>query len=661
MIRGIAGNDEGPTKSECLAAIRRNPGDVDMRIAAIMNEYPAPDDDDQDYATAREVATHRVKALRGLIARFGNRDALRGAIVGAEVAGWPEICTHIILSGNDELDRARRSSGISLPPSAVGDCINDAKAGEAVDPDNAFFPAMKAVAEARCGHYDAMLHDIHFASTLPKWDTYARNEIFGRWRAMEMSGQSLDFLSRIGEIASVRKPYYLLLKDCARVAIEKAVQQEKRGNPHAGIAIRHDVILFGAVMRTQDPILLGDIIGGEIEITGMRLPAGIQAVRTGNPDFDARYAQIAAVYSSYLKHLGLYDEGRWSLAESSHVVEQRKLGRDTLYKDPCDEAFLKRAGKHWLACALCMNAIILLWVTILSAEIVSVRRPRTGPLSRVARWGAGAASYGLLIISISALVPGQDVRTEYRNLMAMTLAIVWCLASKHFRAAIGRSRQRAISLIVSFAALCISVLMSAHHHLAQRFEFYLYWLMAYLLLKTLHSIIMRTRPTIASYLRGSAIFVGTLVGGLALVGASIAIQLGPASHYYLSSYSLGNKDDTIGRFICAALLAIVFISGTALGVAIIKRRPYWAELLRWQRQLGPVVVSVLMLCYAWGIKSTAALDCRLSRALSVSVQNELRYREIASGRVAPGLSPITGPVAVNSVGAQRPANVKQRP
>ena len=146
------------------------------------------------------------------------------------------------------------------------------KQGTQCDPDNAFFPALRAVALLRARSDEQALVALHQAAQCPHWEDYTREEILARLDQLE------QVQGRHTVIADVRVPsdlsFLLRLEALARVATALAARKELADEKAAGLAIRHDLRALGERIEAQGSCINIRNRGLTLALTAAARPGG---------------------------------------------------------------------------------------------------------------------------------------------------------------------------------------------------------------------------------------------------------------------------------------------------------------------------------------------------------------------------------------------------
>lgn len=380
------------------ALVARRPDDFPLQLASAVNGFQTMNDFPQD-----------VSRLRALVPRFGNNPALYATLLRFEI-GNSSTGTGVYLSRAEDW----ALGGVPPPadyheppppdPRLLAAYDADAAAGERLDPDNAFFPQMRAVS-LFAAHRDADgLDAVLRAGQKPHWDDYVADEMNGRLELADAPYGHGSALSDIAANAAVLLPHYAALRAVARVAIAKAIAAEAAGQTERGLAIRLAMMHSGGLMRAQSTMLLGALVGIAIAAIATARPGGAPA-----PPYDShltgeqqRQRRLQAFYA-YARRIGHPEAAQQAQAEAAANDAEHAIFRKAEDKFILNPPQLDRLGVWWLAGLLTLaNAA---WLLVFGAIAAGLSRlpsvANTKPLPRPAQDGIFAA---LVVVLVGTLL-----------------------------------------------------------------------------------------------------------------------------------------------------------------------------------------------------------------------------------------------------------------
>jgi len=409
-----------------------------------------------------DTSTERVRRLRALESEFGDRPALHGAILrfatqGEVIIGrWDEQNR---LTGNtDEAESksGRVPAGRNTPDTLAAFDAN-AQAGERLDPDNAFFPFLRAVGFFAAGRDADALAAIERASTKPAWNDYVTDELNALWRRNEiLRGEEPGAVARIAQAASVMLPHFAQMRSAARLTTLRAMEAEQIGQVEKGLAIRRALARCGGKMRTDSSTLIGNLIGVFITNTAGMRPGGALPLSKNLPG-NERGRLVRARYVVYLNRIGHPDEARWFTNETENGEQVKRL-----LKANVDRSAFGGKPARWLTVWWMAGAAVLrsaLWLFLLAGAAALLGRSRrvrkNTPLPPAVRWGAAAGAAG-----VGAVAAAANGWSETKIGLLFGAFVLLAGLARAARGARG-GRRRALAAGLGAAAVSAAVLLAA--------------------------------------------------------------------------------------------------------------------------------------------------------------------------------------------------------
>ena len=210
---------------------------------------------------------------------------------------------------------------------AATDIIRTATKGEMLDPTNAYFPTVLAVA------YDAEHDDQTAISCLlsashdNQWREYLVEQVFGGWKAIKTTDGYLNGVEVTEVNASVLLPEYSAIRSVARSAVWQAAASESGGKIERGEQIRHALMHVGALMRSQSTYAIGSLVGIAVGNLAMRRPgdSSEQSANESSTESSAEHRLwTLRTYVRYLQTHGYTAEAQWVELNDSAGVDARK-------------------------------------------------------------------------------------------------------------------------------------------------------------------------------------------------------------------------------------------------------------------------------------------------------------------------------------------------
>ena len=162
----------------------------------------------------------------------------------------------------------------AIPPKTLAAYDQEAVEGEKLDPDNAYFPLMRAHGLLAAHRDTEALLAVLRASVKPLWREYLPEDNMAHWHIHTAAFGDPGALGRIS-LASEQALWQTgHLRQTARLIVYQAILKEQAGYPEEGLALREAVRRIGDLMRTQSTLLIGSLVGTAISAISQTRPGG---------------------------------------------------------------------------------------------------------------------------------------------------------------------------------------------------------------------------------------------------------------------------------------------------------------------------------------------------------------------------------------------------
>lgn len=122
------------------------------------------------------------------------------------------------------------------------------KNGERLDPDNAFWPAMRAITDFAAGHDQLALDALEQAANKSRWQSYLYEEVLGQWRLYSVAYGDHGAVQQIGPLSLIAFPHLQQMRHMAEMARWEADRASARGDIARAIHIRYYVRKLGRLL-----------------------------------------------------------------------------------------------------------------------------------------------------------------------------------------------------------------------------------------------------------------------------------------------------------------------------------------------------------------------------------------------------------------------------
>lgn len=275
------------------------------------------------------------------------------------------------------------------PRVKYADYLSWAAAGERMDPDNAYFPAMRAICLFKVKRKHEALAALEHAAARRRWEDYGGvvlqgmyalpREAYGRTDPMALATAGV-FATPIFAGAGMR--------EAARAAVEEAQALERAGHLEAGLRIRRNLWRMAAVWRAQSRDVIGAMTASAVSSMALGDLGGKVVLDPKWSDEGKRQARRDAALA-HLRRTGYGDEANWLRAE----IARRDAVYDIIGKglERADSVgLLSKAMGSWCVAAVLLNAA--LWLTLMGLMRAWVTCAHAGRARRIVALLALAAA-----------------------------------------------------------------------------------------------------------------------------------------------------------------------------------------------------------------------------------------------------------------------------
>ncbi len=276
----------------------------------------------------RLVGKEKWAALQKLVQDFPNRPEAHASLLRFACRNAGSVG----IGREEEQDRLWIRQGTlhssSLPktdPADIALMLTSCATGEKLDPENAYFPALAAVAHFSASRDTDALAALHRAGEKKLWHEYTDAELRGQELRAQRLGDSGNSLARSVRMASLLFPHYSELRALAWLSAVKAMDAEVAGDFKTGLQIRRDTWSLGRMMRIHGTTGICNLVGLTLVRIASARPGGAPTLKNelGNDvGVSERNKKSDARFIAYLNAHGFSkDASAWEpeLAASDRV------------------------------------------------------------------------------------------------------------------------------------------------------------------------------------------------------------------------------------------------------------------------------------------------------------------------------------------------------
>ena len=357
-------------------------------------------------------AAARIQRLNALTERFPNEPTLYAHLLRYYTIGPVEIHREEQNEFSAEPVAHTDKPKHSLPADlAAFDAA--AAQGERLDPDNAYFPFIRAAGLYEAGRDAEAIAAVHRAAQKTRYEDYASAEFQAKDRFYTLANGRQNGIERVSVSAALLFPHFAILRGVARMNTISAVHAELAGNTELGVQLRHDTMRIGDLLRVQGRSLIANLVGIAISAIPQSRPGGAPVVKSSSSaTTDAEREKLLQAkrekYYAYLRSVGHDDEARFAKSELQAGIEARnvsaKITDNMTEKGPYGIRSLVKTGLWWVATLLTLsNALGLLILGGMAWLAAKARPTKNVNVWRGALGVAAAILLGLLAVNVNRL------------------------------------------------------------------------------------------------------------------------------------------------------------------------------------------------------------------------------------------------------------------
>ncbi|MEO7714673.1 MAG: hypothetical protein ABIY70_00605 [Capsulimonas sp.] len=366
-------------------------------------------------------AAQRLAQARALRQRFPTQASLYANILRYDVQSKVHL-PHSTAS--DMLSSRLWSTNDKRPESTKAELDafdRDAAAGERLDPNNAYFPAMRSIGLFASGRSAEAIAALHRAAQKTTCQDYMLDEGQGELRRREMERGRQNAIAQLSATGSRYSRHYSELHAPAHLAAKFAMQAEIAGRTNEGSQIRRDLMRLGGVMRTQSRNEDGAKIGVEIARAALLRPGGapLNSNTDGGPPEDDLNA-----YCRFLTKIGHARDIPAVRSEFANGGEAQSIvyhvqGFDTWALSPEWDGLTEQWIVNW---TLLVNAVWLIVLGLAAMAITRVMRSEVSstPTQRMIKM----ATISTILLAL-ALTVAPGIKAQARLLLASVQYVSW--------------------------------------------------------------------------------------------------------------------------------------------------------------------------------------------------------------------------------------------
>ncbi|MDX1932995.1 MAG: hypothetical protein SFU56_10350 [Capsulimonadales bacterium] len=395
-------------------AVRRDPENLTLRIGAVLMR---PNEADNHW-------THLQKILP---APERQRATILALLLNAAPAS--------VATETEGETRRKTPGGTPAPkrendPALVRQCLAYSEAGETADPENAFFPLMRAAFLLSDRRRDEAMAALRRAGARDRFHDYAPEAVRAKWAVSMAAHGETGVVSRLAVGSTTLYAYTARIRALARAANAEAIRLESTGKRAEGFAIRFALLRIARKMQRDGSTILAGLVGSAVGAIAINRPDGEPEVRpedvaeagTGRPSPIGMTAEVSRRldalrlrrFDAYVKRVGTA-EARYAAHQARVISGWRQDAQGWLAFGFDGDTF--NTGLPGMSGYLMLfgTSFVLLFAAIwtLLLFVVAAQLVRTEPVRRGLRMPPGVAQGFALLTAVPVFLFGAATMDTY--------------------------------------------------------------------------------------------------------------------------------------------------------------------------------------------------------------------------------------------------------
>jgi hypothetical protein len=351
--------------------------------------------------------------------------------------------------------------------------------GEALDPDNAFWPVMRATTYFAAMRDDDALEALHKAAGKKHWDAFIYEEVLGQWRLYSTVYRDYGATQKIGPLSLIAFPHLRELRYMAQMARWDADRLMQSGRDAEAFRIRNDISRVGDTIRWKASWAYEAIFGTDLFFIALTDGDG----NLGHAPLvsPVQWPQRGRAFIDLVKRLHREKELPWMLEELSQNQELRQdleaARWDSSYPGTPPGIPLVPLFGNWMIGIVLLQQIINFAIADLAAAmlraVIGYPRPLARPVSILAQVLAAIALIAittyvmvamLSLNSGAAVGPAAQAASKHaleRLIAALTLdavlvTVIWLGLRHRGESSPAMKVDRLAKIVVQIAVLALT-------------------------------------------------------------------------------------------------------------------------------------------------------------------------------------------------------------
>lgn len=268
----------------------------------------------------------QLERLHNVAKVFPSNPSIYAMLVRIQSIDLNETRSDIYIAADSDNSLINGARSTSPAPEILENFINDARDGERLDSDNAFFPTMSAYGYFLAHKDKEALDAIHRAAQMHRFDNYANDELLGLMKANQFAMNTSSGYINLLNQSSIQYPELDRCRAVGRMGECMAISNEMHKQYGNGMAIRKDIANISQLMCLNSTHEIGVLVGAAIGRLALSRPEGIHLVKkTPQMSIDEVNRLNEQQFYVYLTKIGRNNDVEYARKVFEHARQYRSI------------------------------------------------------------------------------------------------------------------------------------------------------------------------------------------------------------------------------------------------------------------------------------------------------------------------------------------------
>jgi hypothetical protein len=133
--------------------------------------------------------------------------------------------------------------------------------GQQLEPENAYFDAMRSAGAFAAGRDAEALRYFRDAAAKADWNDYAGEETRAKWQLVRAAYGDRGAIQKLPFVFDLALPHFALIRNAAQMTLWHAQRRARAGDLAGARALHHEILRLGATIAERSPTNNGRLVG----------------------------------------------------------------------------------------------------------------------------------------------------------------------------------------------------------------------------------------------------------------------------------------------------------------------------------------------------------------------------------------------------------------